>query len=229
MSMTRSQLKQMQKNYEFMLCSPIVEKLQKKLKKLKKENRSLRRILTRIGDEPIGVIELLDDDDDDDDETNKHEELDIMHVKGEKITVKEEPHIVYHIEENKEVEEEEEVEYEEEEEEYEEEEEEGGKGGESPLEEEEVEYEEEEEEGGKGGESPLEEEEVEYEEEEEEGGKGGESPLEEEEEVFEVVIGGKKYFTADAENGEIYSVVDDDDVGDAVGMFKKGKARFYSV
>ena len=51
---------------------------------------------------------------------------------------------------------------------------------------------------------------------------------EEEEEVFEVIIGSKTYFTADAENGEIYGIVDEDEVGDAVGMFKNGKARFYA-
>lgn len=177
--------KDLQKNFEFMLYSPIVEKLQKKLKKMKKENRSLRRILTRIGEEPINVIDLNSD--------NDEKELDMLHVKGTSIAIKEEPHIVYNIEEQ----EEEEVEYEEEEEEE--------------YEEEEEEYEEEESE------------------EEEEGGQGGESPLEEEEEVFEVVIDSKTYFTADAENGEIYGVVDEDEVGDAVGMFKNGKARFYTA
>ena len=44
-----------------------------------------------------------------------------------------------------------------------------------------------------------------------------------EEEVFEVTIRGKTYFTADAQNGEIYEATDDGDVGDEVGKFVNGK------
>jgi hypothetical protein len=48
-----------------------------------------------------------------------------------------------------------------------------------------------------------------------------------EEEVFEITIRGKKYFTADAENGEIYTVLNDDEIGDEIGAFKKGIPKFY--
>ena len=47
-----------------------------------------------------------------------------------------------------------------------------------------------------------------------------------EEEVFEVKIRGKTYFTADAQNGEIYAVAEDGDIGDEVGRFENGKAIF---
>ena len=46
-----------------------------------------------------------------------------------------------------------------------------------------------------------------------------------EEEVFEVTIRGKTYFTADAKNGEIYSMDSDGDVGDEVGKFVNGKPQ----
>jgi hypothetical protein len=62
------------------------------------------------------------------------------------------------------------------------------------------------------------EEEVEVEETEEE--------EEEEEEVFMVTIKGKQYFTNDETNGTIYSVVDEDDIGDEVGHYKKGVPVF---
>ena len=47
-----------------------------------------------------------------------------------------------------------------------------------------------------------------------------------EEEVFEVKIRGKTYFTADTENGEIYNITKDGDVGDEIGRFENGKAVF---
>ena len=46
-----------------------------------------------------------------------------------------------------------------------------------------------------------------------------------EEEVFEVTIRGKTYFTADAQNGEIYESTADGDVGDEVGKFVNGKPK----
>jgi hypothetical protein len=49
---------------------------------------------------------------------------------------------------------------------------------------------------------------------------------EEEEEVSEVVIKGKKYYTNDEQNGTIYTIGFDGDVGDEIGVFKNGKAVF---
>ena len=83
-------------------------------------------------------------------------------------------------------------------------------------EEEEVEVEEETEEEEVEVEVDEEEEEVEETEEEEE----------EEEEVFMVTIKGKQYFTNDETNGTIYSVVDEDDIGDEVGHYKNGVPVF---
>ncbi|NBQ48052.1 MAG: hypothetical protein EBU33_06320, partial [Sphingobacteriia bacterium] len=48
---------------------------------------------------------------------------------------------------------------------------------------------------------------------------------EEEIEVSEIKIKGITYFTTNAQNGIIYSCVDDD-VGDEVGVFKNGVALF---
>ena len=110
----------------------------------------------------------------------------------------------------------EEVEEEEEEEEEEaqagEEEEEEAQAGE---EEEEVEEEEEEEE----------EEEAQAGEEEEEAGEEVED-AESDEEVFEVTIKGKPYYTTNATNGIIYAIETDESVGDEIGVFENGKAKF---
>ena len=89
-------------------------------------------------------------------------------------------------------------------------------GEEEEAEEEEVAEEEEEEE-------VVEVEGVEEEEEEEET-----VEVEEEEEVeyFEVSIKGKRYYTSDLQNGEIYSMIADDEIGDLVGRFVKGVSKF---
>ena len=50
---------------------------------------------------------------------------------------------------------------------------------------------------------------------------GGEDE-EEDEEVFEVVIDNKSYFTDDIKDGIIYENIDDD-VGEEVGKYVKGK------
>jgi len=63
-----------------------------------------------------------------------------------------------------------------------------------------------------------EEEEVEEEEEEEAG--------EADEEVFEVTIKGKAYYTTNATNGVIYAIETDESVGDEIGVFENGKAKF---
>jgi len=92
------------------------------------------------------------------------------------------------------------------------------------------------EEGGEEGEEVDEaEDEVEDEggkEEEDEGGKEGEDEgeevdeAEEEESVEEIMIKGKKYYTNDAQNGDIYSVDEEGEPGDIVGKFSKGIASF---
>ena len=118
--------------------------------------------------------------------------------------------VIDNSEEADEEEEEEEKESEEEEEEKESEEEEEEK--ESEEEEEEKESEEEEED----------EEEKEAEEDEEE----KEAEEDEEEEVFEITISGIKYYTSNETNGVIYSITDDNDIGDKVGVFKNKIPEF---
>ena len=49
---------------------------------------------------------------------------------------------------------------------------------------------------------------------------------EEEAEVFEITIQGKTYFTTDAQNGDIYAMDDQGDVGDEIGVFVNGVAKF---
>ena len=49
---------------------------------------------------------------------------------------------------------------------------------------------------------------------------------EEEEEVMEIQIKGKSYYTSDEQNGKIYSIQEDDDVGPEVGHFVNGVAKF---
>jgi hypothetical protein len=92
-------------------------------------------------------------------------------------------------------------------------------------EEEEVEVEVEEETEEEEVEVEVDEEEEEVDEEEEEV-EETEEEEEEEEEVFMVTIKGKQYFTNDETNGTIYSVVDEDDIGDEVGHYKNGVPVF---
>ena len=44
--------------------------------------------------------------------------------------------------------------------------------------------------------------------------------------MFEIEIKGKSYYTSDEQNGPIYSITSDEDVGDQVGKFVNGKATF---
>ena len=98
---------------------------------------------------------------------------------------------------------------------------------------EEVEYVEEEgeeeevevEEDTKTEEVEMEEEGVEEEVEVEEEGVEEEVEMEEEEEqgVYEIEINGTRYYTTDEQNGTVYAVLDDDEVGDEVGVFVNGK------
>jgi chemotaxis protein histidine kinase CheA len=118
-------------------------------------------------------------------------------------------------EEEEAAEEEEEEETAEEEDAEEEEEEEEAEEEEAEAEEEEAEAEEEEE-AAEEEEQEAEEEEVEEQEE----------AAEEEAEVYEITIKGKKYFTTNEQNGEIYSMDPSGEVGDEVGLFVKGVAIF---
>jgi len=49
---------------------------------------------------------------------------------------------------------------------------------------------------------------------------------EDEEEVFEMTIKGKQYYVTNEQNGIIYAKLEDEDVGDQVGVFKNGVATF---
>ena len=71
-------------------------------------------------------------------------------------------------------------------------------------------------------------EEIEEEEEEEEEEETEEIEVEEEEEeeeagVYEIEINGTRYFTTNEQDGIVYEAVGEDDVGDEIGKFVKGK------
>jgi hypothetical protein len=63
-------------------------------------------------------------------------------------------------------------------------------------------------------------------EEEEEEAVETEKPSGDDEEVFEITIKGKSYYTNNETNGKIYSILEDEDVGPAIGQFVNGKAQF---
>ena len=71
---------------------------------------------------------------------------------------------------------------------------------------------------------------VEEEEEEEDSASGSEDDEGEEEELYivEMELDGKdiQYYTNDDENGEIYTILEDDEVGEQVGVFKDGEPIF---
>ena len=75
-------------------------------------------------------------------------------------------------------------------------------------------------------EEEVEEEEVEEEEVEEEEVEEVAKPAEDDTEVFEITIKGKAYYTNNETNGNIYKILDDEDVGPVVGKFVDGKAKF---
>ena len=45
--------------------------------------------------------------------------------------------------------------------------------------------------------------------------------------MFEVTIKGKGYYTTNETDGVIYAIASNEDVGDTVGHFVKGKPVFY--
>jgi hypothetical protein len=54
-----------------------------------------------------------------------------------------------------------------------------------------------------------------------------ENEEEEEEEMFFIEINNVTYCTNDEENGFIYELLEDDDIGKKIGYFKNGKSHFY--
>jgi hypothetical protein len=102
---------------------------------------------------------------------------------------------------------------------------------EEESEEEEVEEEKDEEEKDEEVEEEKDEEEKDEEEkdeevEEEKDEESEEEEEEEDEEVEEITIKGTDYYTNDLSSGNIYSILEDGDVGDKIGQFKEGKAFF---
>jgi len=51
-------------------------------------------------------------------------------------------------------------------------------------------------------------------------------PTEDDTEVFEITVKGKAYYTNNEINGNIYKILEDEDVGPMVGKFVNGKAKF---
>ena len=215
-------------NYQHLLDLPLVLKLKKKIDALKKENKALLRVIVNFGEKLDDVNPIVDLSQSSDEE---EEEISLLIVGKGVNKPDDEENIVYEIEEESESDKKdlqivvkkeptesttckvsftdikERLESVQVKKEYYEE-----------VEEEEEEIEVEEEEEEEEEEVEEEEEEIEVEEEEEE-----EEEVEEEE-VFEITIRGKKYFTTDTENGVIYDVTKDDDIGDELGQFVNGKA-----
>ena len=209
-----SELHNMMTNFEHLMNSPAVVKLNKKVSKLKKQVKVLNRVILHLGksldvngDNKANIVDLTEEDEEStslvciktepvDEECTSLVSIQTEHDDDEYSSSDEEG-IHYNIIDDikacdisslvsEEEEEEEEVEVEE-----------------SEDEEEEVEVEVEESE-----------EEVEVEESEDE---------EEEEEVYEISLNGKSYYTADANQGDIYAITEDEEVGDVVGKFVNGK------
>ena len=158
------------------------------------------------------------------------EDSEVEVEESEEVEEEEEEVEVEEDDEEEEVEEddEEEVEEDDEEEEVEESEEDDEEEEVEEVEESEEEEEEEVEEVEESDEEEEEEvEEVEEsEEEEEEEEVEVEESEEEEEEVFEIEINGTLYYTTDEKNGDIYKVLEDEDIGDKVGKFVNKVAKF---
>jgi len=185
---------------------------------------------SEVGHEPpVQEQEPASDEGGQEDEEEEEEEKEEEDEEDEEVEVEdEEDEEVEEEEEEEEEEEDEEVEVEDEEDEEVEEEE--DEEEEEEDEEEEEEDEEEEEEEVEDEEVEVEDEEVEEEEEEEEVEveevevEDEEVEVEEEEEVFEIEVNGITYYTTNRDNGVIYGVDDEGDVGESVGKFTKGVA-----
>ena len=240
----------MQENYAALLDLPIIRQLIKKNAKLRKENKALKSLIYSIPEfrcecrksgssikvsikkEKEDVIPVQCDTLEEDDE--------VVFVAQENDVKK--INIVYEIDEEEEVqadddEEADEAEAQADEEEEagdeeagdEEEEEAGDEEEEEAGEEEEEEEEEEDEEAEAQADEEEAEEEAQADEEEEEADEEEEEEEAEEEadEVFVVTISGKSYYTTNKDNGKIYAIDEDEEIGDEIGEFKNGKAKFY--
>ena len=219
--------------YDFMKCSPMMQTIIKENRELKMFNKILLETVDELK-QKLRVKELRH-------VKVKKEKLDEVVDLTDEIEsidgsyLEKEPNIVYElVEENTEyvtykkdtsIEEGEIVEEEAEEEEVEEEEVEEEEV-EEEAEEEEAEEEEAEEEEVEEVEEEVEEVEEEVEEEEEEEETEEVEEEAEEEEVYETIINSKKYYVTNEQNGTIYSVTTDGDIGDEVGKYVHGKPIF---
>jgi hypothetical protein len=224
--------------YDFMKCSPMMQTIIKENRELKMFNKILLETVDELK-QKLRVKELRH-------VKVKKEKLDEVVDLTDEIEsidgsyLEKEPNIVYElVEENTEyvtykkdtsIEEgeivEEEAEEEEVEEEEVEEEEVEEEAEEEEAEEEEAEEEEAEEEEVEEVEEEVEEVEEEVEEEEEEEETEEVEEEAEEEEVYETIINSKKYYVTNEQNGTIYSVTTDGDIGDEVGKYVHGKPIF---
>jgi len=203
-------------NYNALLQLPLVRKLMLRNARLKHENNVMKSIIhsmpefrcdcKKTNKQKKGGVSIKKEKEDNEPVQcdTQDEDDDIIYVQEPEVR---KINIVYEINEQEE-------EVEQEEEEVEAVEEETVEEEAKEVETEEVEEEEEEEE-----------EEAQEEEEEEE--QAQEEEEEAEEEVFVITISGKSYYTSDKENGKIYAIDENEDVGTEIGEFKKGKAKFY--
>ena len=228
-------------NYAALLDLPIVKELLRKNKKLRKENKSLKNLIYSLPEFRCICSNV---------EPSRESTTRTIHIKREHVASeptecepltenddvvfidKNKQNIVYVINEADDsgIDDEADLEEDEEQDEVEEE--------QDEVEEEQDEVEEEEEEQDEVEEEQEEQDEVEQEQEEQEEVEEEEDEVEEEqeekqpepdaeEEVFEVKIAGKAYYTTNQKNGRIYSVTADEDIGDEVGVFIDGKAKFH--
>jgi hypothetical protein len=235
-------------NYLALMQLPIVQKLLKKNRELKQKNKALKAVLynfnlifdfkeekqkknkklrTKIKtetEEPTLCDTLTDDDDvvfvcshsEDGDEAAPE----VVNLVSDEEEEEEEEEVLADVKPNIQIKLEEPVTEEVEEEEEEEEEEEAEEETATPAAQQPEEEEEEEEEEEDQPEIPA----------AKEGASGGTlgspEPEEEEGSVFEITIKGKTYYTDDDKNGAIYSILEDEDVGPQVGVFKDGVPKF---
>ena len=231
-------------NYNALLHLPIVKRLYEKNRLLKKENDSLKNLIYALPEfrrdppqcckktvkkEKVEVIDLTEEENITYSFTGNSTPITNMSTTARSISFTEEEEEEEEEEsvEAEEEEEEESVEAEEEEEEEEEESVEAEEAEEESVEAEEAEEESVEAEEEEESVEAEEEEEDSVEAEEEEESVEAEEEEEEEEEVFEINIKGTTYYTSNEQNGVIYEVDKDEDVGPEVGKFKKGVPEFY--
>ena len=227
----------MEENFSALLNLPIVMRLLQKNAKLRKENKALRSLIYSLPEfrceckskTVSNTVEV---------KTEREEEHIPMPCEpladNDEVVFVSEPevkkiNIIYEIQEEDEaVESEEEEEAAESEEEAAESEEEAAESEEEAAESEEEAAESEEEEEAAESEEEEEEESADaVDEEEEEEEETTDAVEEDEEELFAITVSGKSYYTSDKVNGKIYAIAADEEVGDEIGEFVSGKAKFY--